>query len=115
MSFDETTRTITGTPSEETEDAVRIIYTVIDGDGAAAALTFSITVNPPLGLLSLFDLFNKMGAGSGKVIPMSPHAAEIREFVVGQRVEGLTLPEGTGGTAPADVSPCASSTGGVGV
>ena len=100
LSFDEPTRTITGTPSEETEDAVRIIYTVIDGDGAAAALTFSITVNPPLGLLSLFDLFNRMGAGSGKVIPTSLHAAEIREFVVGQRVEGLTLPEGTGGTAP---------------
>ena len=25
---------------------------------------------------------------------------EIREFVIGQRVEGLTLPEGAGGTAP---------------
>ena len=99
LSFDAATRTITGTPSEATDGEVTIIYTVIDGAGAAAALTFSITVNPPLGLLSLFELFNRLG--TGKAIPTaSPHAAEIREFVVGERVEGFTLPEGTGGTAP---------------
>ena len=98
LSFDATTRTIAGTPAKATDGAVVITYTAIDSDGAAAALTFSITVNPPLSFASFFDLF---GSVSGKVIPTASHdLAEIREFVVGQRVEGLTLPEGTGGTAP---------------
>ena len=98
LSFDAATRTIAGTPAEATEDAVVITYTVIDSDGAAAALTFTIKVNPPLDFASFFDLFKSM---AGKVVPTaSPNAAEIREFVVGQLVEGLALPEGTGGTAP---------------
>ena len=98
LSFDAATRTVSGTPAEATEDAVVIIYTVIDSDGAAAALTFTIKVNPPLSFAALFDLFNSM---AGKVVPTAaPNAAEIREFVVGRLVEGLALPEGTGGTAP---------------
>ena len=98
LSFDAATRTIAGTPAAATEGAVVIIYTAIDSDGTAAALTFTIKVNPPLSFASLFDLFKSM---AGKVVPMaSSNAAEIREFVVGQLVEGLALPEGTGGTAP---------------
>ena len=93
LSFDAATRTLSGTPSAATDDAVDVTYIVADEGGAAAFLTFSIKVNPGL---SFGDLF-----GSGKVVPTASHdLAKIREFVVGQRVEGLTLPEGTGGTAP---------------
>ena len=93
LEFDAATRTLSGTPSAATDDAVEVTYIVTDEGGSAAFLTFSITVNPGL---SFGDLF-----GSGKVVPTASHdLAAIREFVVGQRVEGLTLPEGTGGTAP---------------
>ena len=62
------------------------------------ALTFSITVNPGIGF-GFGDLFNFFGAG--KIVPTGSHdLAEIREFVVGQRVEGIVLPEASGGTAP---------------
>ena len=91
--FDAATRTLSGTPSAATDDAVDVTYIVADEGGAAAFLTFSIKVNPGLVFGDLF--------GSGKVVPTASHdLAKIREFVVGQRVEGLTLPEGTGGTAP---------------
>ena len=93
LSFDAATRTLSGTPSAATDDAVDVTYIVADEGGAAAFLTFSIKVNPGLVFGDLF--------GSGKVVPTASHdLAKIREFVVGQRVEGLTLPEGTGGTAP---------------
>ena len=93
LEFDAATRTLSGTPSAATDDAVEVTYIVTDEGGAATFLTFSIKVNPGL---SFGDLF-----GSGKVVPTASHdLAAIREFVVGQRVEGLTLPEGTGGTAP---------------
>ncbi len=93
LEFDAATRTLSGKPSAATDDAVEVTYIVTDEGGAATFLTFSITVNPGL---SFGDLF-----GSGKVVPTASHdLAAIREFVVGQRVEGLTLPEGTGGTAP---------------
>ena len=55
-------------------------------------MTFSITVNPPLSF---------GGFGFGKIVPTASHdLAQIREFVVGQRVESLALPEASGGTAP---------------
>ena len=94
LAFDAATRTISGTPAEVSEQTVvEVTYTATDGAGATAALTFSITVNLPL----------SFGGFAGKVIPTASHdGAEIRAFVVGvgQRVEDLVLPAGTGGTAP---------------
>ena len=93
LSFDAATRTVAGTPTAATNGAVEVSYIVTDEGGSIDFLTFNITVNAPL---SFGDLF-----GSGKVVPTDSHdLAKIREFVVGQRVEDLTLPEGTGGTAP---------------
>ena len=100
LAFDATTRTISGTPAEVSEQTVvEVTYTATDGAGATAALTFSITVNLPL---SFGGFAGKVNA-AGKVIPTASHdGAEIRAFVVGvgQRVEDLVLPAGTGGTAP---------------
>ena len=79
-----------------TDGAVLVIYTVIDSEGSAAALTFTITVNEGLTFGDFFNFF-----GSGKIVPTASHdLAEIREFIVGQRVEDLVLPEASGGTAP---------------
>ena len=95
LAFDAATRTVSGTPSEVT-DAQIIIYTVIDSAGNAAALTFTITVNQGISFDDFFNLFP-----SGKIVPTASHdLVEIREFVVGQRVEGIVLPEASGGTAP---------------
>ena len=96
LSFDAATRTISGTPTAKTDGAVPIIYTVLDGQGMVDALTFTITVNEELDFGNLFDLF-----GGGKVVPTASHGlAEIREFIIGQRVEGIVLPAASGGTAP---------------
>ena len=62
LSFDAATRTISGTPEAATDGAVEVTYTAQDSTGAAATLTFSITVNPPLSFGDFFDLF---GAGGG--------------------------------------------------
>ncbi len=95
--FDAGTRTISGTPTAATDGTVIVIYTVIDSGGSAAVLTFNITVNEGLSLGDFFDFFGS----SGKVIPTASHdLAEIREFIVGQRVEGIVLPAASGGTAP---------------
>ncbi len=48
LAFDAATRIIAGTPEVATAGPVEITYTATDGDGAIAALTFSIVVNPPL-------------------------------------------------------------------
>ena len=96
LSFDAATRTISGTPTAATAGAVSIIYTVLDGQGMVDALTFTITVNEELDFGNLFDWF-----GGGKVVPTASHGlAEIREFIIGQRVEGIVLPAASGGTAP---------------
>ena len=96
LAFDAAARTISGTPSAVTDGAVIVIYTVIDSAGEVDALTFTITVSEGLSFDSFFDLFP-----SGKIVPTASHdLVEIREFVVGQRVEGLVLPEASGGTAP---------------
>ena len=58
LSFDDSTRTISGTPEAATDGAVEVAYTAQDSAEAAATLTFSITVNPPLNFGDLFDLFN---------------------------------------------------------
>ena len=94
--FDAATRTISGTPAAATEGSVVVIYTVIDSAGNAVALTFTISVNPGITFDDFFNFF-----GSGKIVPTASHdLADIREFIVGQRVEGLVLPEASGGTAP---------------
>ena len=95
LAFDAATRTITGTPAAAT-DAVIVIYTVIDSAGEVDALTFTIAVNEGISFDDFFNLFP-----SGKIVPTASHdLIEIREFVVGQRVEDLVLPEASGGTAP---------------
>ena len=58
LSFDDSTRTISGTPTAATDGAVEITYMAQDSAGAAAGLTFSITVNPALSFGDLFGLFN---------------------------------------------------------
>ena len=91
LSFDAATRTLSGTPTAKTDGAVEVSYIVTDEGGSIAFLTFNITVNPALS----FDF------GFGKIVPTASHdLAKIREFVVGQRVESLALPEASGGTAP---------------
>ena len=96
LSFDAATRTISGTPSAATDGAVTVSYTVFDSAGEVDALTFTITVNRGLTFDDFFNLFP-----SGKIVPPASHdLVEIREFVVGQRVEGIVLPEASGGTAP---------------
>ena len=95
--FDAATRTLSGTPTKATDGAVIVIYTVIDSGGSAAVLTFNITVNEGLSLGDFFDFFGS----SGKIVPTASHdLAEIREFIVGQRVEDIVLPAASGGTAP---------------
>ena len=90
--FDAATRTIAGTPAAATDGAVEVFYTVTDEAGSSAFLTFNITVNPAL----TFGSF-----GFGKIVPTAARdLAQIREFVVGQRVEDFALPEASGGTAP---------------
>ena len=64
LSFDASTRTLSGTPTEVTDGAVTIVYTVIDEEENAAALTFTITVNEGLTFEDFFDLF-----GAGKAVP----------------------------------------------
>ena len=92
LSFDSATRTIAGTPSAATDGAVEIFYTVTDEAESVAFLTFNITVNPALSF---------GGLGFGKIVPTASHdLAQIREFVVGQRMEDFALPEASGGTAP---------------
>ena len=96
LTFDAATRTIAGTPTAATDGAVTVTYTVIDEAENTIEVTFSITINEELTFGDLFDLF-----GAGKVVPTALHdLAEIREFVVGQRVEGIVLPAASGGTAP---------------
>ena len=94
LAFDDSTRTISGTPEAATAEPVEVTVLATDSTNAATTLTFNITVNAPL---SFGDLFG----AAGKIVPDSHGLmTEIREFVIGQRVEGITLPEGTGGTAP---------------
>ena len=95
LSFDSATRTISGTPTAETNGAFEVIYIVFDSNNDTAELTFSITVSKKV-TIDLSDLF-----GSGKIVPTdAPNGASIREFVVGQYVDGLVLPAGSGGRAP---------------
>ena len=62
LSFDDPTRTTSGTPEAATDGAVEITYLAQDSAGAVLTLTFSITVNPSLNFGDFFDL---LGAGEG--------------------------------------------------
>ena len=82
LSFETSTRTLSGTPTTPAPKT-SVTYTVIDTVGATASLTFSITVEaavPPLAL--------------------SPSAVADQKFEVGKTISALILPEATGGTAP---------------
>ena len=46
LEFDAAVRTLGGTPTEATDGAVAITYTVTDDNSATATLTFAITINP---------------------------------------------------------------------
>ena len=46
LEFDAEVRTLGGTPTEATDGAIEITYTVTDANSVTATLTFSITVNP---------------------------------------------------------------------
>jgi len=54
LSFDDSTRTISGTPAIATEGAVEIAYLAQGSTGATVSLIFFITVNPPLSFDDLF-------------------------------------------------------------
>ena len=58
LSFDASTRTISGTPEAATDGGVEVTYTAADSAGEVTTLTFSITVNPELSFGDFFDLFN---------------------------------------------------------
>ena len=46
LEFDSATRTLGGTPTEATDGALTVTYTVTDANSDTATLTFTITVNP---------------------------------------------------------------------
>ena len=90
LAFDDSTRTISGTP-----EAAGGFRGQLLGDRQRRRRRGVAVLHHGQPALSFGDLF-----GAGKIIPTDGGLTEIREFVVGQRVEGLTLPEGAGGTAP---------------
>ena len=78
LTYSETTRTLSGTPSTAAA-AVTLIYTVTDEAGATESLTFMVTVNPA-GALML----------AGQVSDQS--------YTMGTAISPLELPSATGGT-----------------
>ena len=70
VSFDDSTRTVSGAPTEE--GTAEVSYTATAGD-ESVSLTFTITVNPPMAI----DLSNLFGAApAGKANPASEHEDE---------------------------------------
>lgn len=82
LSFDEATRTLSGTPVETTDGAVTIIYTATDRTGTAARRTFTITV--------LADATTVLAFAEGAVIADQTYTA-------GTAIADWVLPEATGG------------------
>ena len=73
LTFDAATRTISGTPEAATDGVVEVTYTAQDSTGAAATLTFSITVNPSL---SFGDLFGLLNSGASEKPPVKTPSAD---------------------------------------
>ena len=97
LTFDDSTRVISGTP--EAEGTTEVTYTATDGAGATVTLTFSITVNPMLDFGDLSGLFGAFTGAAGKANPASEHDEGAIQIVVGQPYS-LTIPEIPGGTPP---------------
>ena len=97
LAFDDSTRTISGTP--EAEGTTEVTYTATDGAGETVTLTFSITVNPMLDFGDLSGLFGAFTGGAGKANPASEHDEGAIQIVVGEPYS-LTIPEIPGGTPP---------------
>ena len=76
LSFNASTRTLSGTPS--TAGTTTLTYRVSDTNGANTTATFTVTVNADLALT----------------------ASGNRDYAVDRAISGLQLPEATGGTAP---------------
>ncbi len=85
LSFDAATRTISGTPTAATDGAVEITYTAQDSAGAAATLTFSITVNPALSFGDLFGAAGKANPAAFALADNFPNPFNV----VGQSVRSL--------------------------
>ena len=81
LSFDASTRTISGTPSAATDGAVVVIYTVADEGTGGDLLIFSITVNPALS--SSFGFVAEV---------------DDQTYTAGTAIEDLVLPAASGGT-----------------
>ena len=69
VSFDDSTRTLSGSPTEE--GTSEVTYTATAGD-ESVSLSFTITVNPPL-VIDLSTLFGSANAAAGKANPASEH------------------------------------------
>ena len=82
LEFDATTRTLGGTPTEETVQTVT--YTATDSDGDTATQTFTITI-----------------AGEGTV-PLFAENASINNqtYIAGRAIADWVLPAASGGAAP---------------
>ena len=93
LAFDDSTRTLSGIPSEA--GSTEVTYTATAGE-ESVTLTFTITVNPPLSFGDLFGLFNN---GVGKANPAQESVDGVLQIVVGQPYS-LTLPAVEGGTPP---------------
>ena len=93
LAFDDSTRTLSGIPSEA--GSTEVTYTATAGE-ESVTLTFTITVNPPLSFGDLFGLFNN---GVGKANPAQESVDGVLQIVVGQPYS-LTLPGVEGGTPP---------------
>ena len=84
LEFDAATRTLAGTPTEASDGALEVTYTVTDNDDDTTTLTFAITV-----------------AEAGTV-PVFAKGASIADqtYTVGAAITDLVLPKASGGDAP---------------
>ena len=103
LSFDATTRTISGTPMAATN--VTVVYTATDESGTTDTLTFTITVNPCL--CDNWGLLFETGAEETEE-PEDPEnpspvfaadaAIDDQVYTAGAAIADLVLPEASGGT-----------------
>ena len=95
LSFIETTRTITGTPT--TEEAPTVTYTVEDSDGDDSGTTFTITVaadlNPILSTISGYTA--RVGSSFSEVLPAATGGDTPLVYSATGLPDGLTFTEAT--------------------